>query len=44
MAAMANAANAGDMAGAAAIHHELCSLHQIPFAGSNPIPVKIRWH
>ncbi|MDR1856697.1 MAG: 4-hydroxy-tetrahydrodipicolinate synthase [Desulfovibrio sp.] len=40
MAAMVNAANAGDMAGAAAIHHELFPLHQILFAESNPIPVK----
>lgn len=40
MAAMCNAFNKGDIAGAARIHHELFPLHEAMFFESNPIPAK----
>jgi 4-hydroxy-tetrahydrodipicolinate synthase len=40
VAAMCNAFNAGDVKGAAAIHHELFPLFEILFIESNPIPAK----
>ena len=40
MAAMCNAFNQGDLAGAARLHHELFPLHEAMFLESNPIPAK----
>jgi 4-hydroxy-tetrahydrodipicolinate synthase len=40
MAAMYNAFAAGDLAGAARLHHELFPLHEAMFMETNPIPAK----